>query len=701
MRIEAAGVAFVAVTFCAGCAPDKTLGPNGEHVTISATTATLYGNPGSEVTVEFVTTRQGTAVPMPGTPVQWQITQGFGAQLINAAPATDSKGVASARLVLGPMTGSYVVTATLTGGNKGTALARALLTPRITSIEPASANAGDLIMLYGSDFSDRSDENKVMIGGINAQILTAEPSVMRVVVPACATSGALTVQAQTGTLRSELATVQVSGSQAARVQIAVGQVKTMSEPSALACVRLANADYLVVVQNTAPKADSLLSLQVLGLADVTSAPTNATVTSTHRPTFDVQSQFEANMRAYERSAPRVSPNALQVMPRSVPLQVGDMRKFNAGWWYGDPVDVNATLRTISQRALIYVDATAADLFTDADLAKYADIFDKTIYPTDTGLWGAPSDIDGNGRVILLFSPEVNRATPADAPGVIAGFSTYCDLDNCSGSNQGEILYVMVPDPTGKWGKTVSNDFVAHNVPPLMAHEFTHVIHFHQRRTLVNRDEDIWLAEAMAHLSEDLNADVVERAGDMDMAAAFRRANYLRAALYLADPAATPVVWSSALGTLEARGASWLLLKYIVNRYGTNLLRNIAHTTLNGTVNLTTVTGASWTSLMNDWSVALYADHAPELANVGIDKNYTYAGSDLRSAIAGVMKDKMYPLQPAAGGSGDLRIGSLLSSGALQFIRVSAGDATNLVVTGGTGTRFPAASTIQVSIMRLK
>jgi hypothetical protein len=236
----------------------------------------------------------------------------------------------------------------------------------------------------------------------------------------------------------------------------------------------------------------------------------------------------------------------------------------------------------------------------------------------------------------------------------------------------------------------------------MAHEFTHVIHFNQRRALgIKKDEDIWLAEAMAHEAEDLNADVIEAGGDRDMAAAFRKANYLRSGLYLQDPAATPVVWSNALGTLEARGASWLLLKYMVNRYGTNMLRQIARTTLNGTLNLTTVTGTTWTSLMNDWSVALYADHAPELENVHIDPHYTFVGSDLRAGIAGVMKDLTYPLQPTAGGSGDLRIGSLLSSGALQFIRVSAGDATNLVVTGGTGTRFPAASPVQVSIMRLK
>lgn len=145
--------------------------------------------------------------------------------------------------------------------------------------------------------------------------------------------------------------MQVSGSQAARLQLAVGQVRTLSEPSSLACVRLSNAEYLVVVQNTAPRADSLLSLQVLGLTDVITVPGSATVASArHHQTFDVQSQFQAKLRAYEKIAPRMGP-LLKALPRSAPLQVGDVRKFNAGGWFRDNVEVTAQLRVISQRAL--------------------------------------------------------------------------------------------------------------------------------------------------------------------------------------------------------------------------------------------------------------------------------------------------------------------------------------------------------------
>jgi hypothetical protein len=108
--------------------------------------------------------------------------------------------------------------------------------------------------------------------------------------------------------------------------------------------------------------------------------------------------------------------------------------------------------------------------------------------------------------------------------------------------------------------------------------------------------------------------------------------------------------------------------------------------------------------MNDWSLALYADHAPELSTMKLDSRYTFGGLDLRAAIASVSSSSTFPLNPySAPPASDLRIGSSLSSGALQFIKVNAASTsgTNLIVTGLTGVRFPAASSVQVGIMRLR
>src|SRR5437879_907409 len=104
MRLDAACVALLA-TLVVACAPEKTLGPNGEHITIvPATTETLFGNPGAELgrRIVFYTRDIQTGIPVPNTSVQWQIVEGKGAQLLDAATSSDANGMVSARLIFGP-----------------------------------------------------------------------------------------------------------------------------------------------------------------------------------------------------------------------------------------------------------------------------------------------------------------------------------------------------------------------------------------------------------------------------------------------------------------------------------------------------------------------------------------------------------------------------------------------------------------------
>ena len=59
---------------------------------------------------------------------------------------------------------------------------------------------------------------------------------------------------------------------------------------------------------------------------------------------------------------------------------------------------------------------------------------------------------------ILYTPEVNRATPAGAAGFVAGFfwpgdlvkkTEYAQLNiQCPQTNEQEIFYMLVPDPSG-------------------------------------------------------------------------------------------------------------------------------------------------------------------------------------------------------------------------------------------------------------
>ncbi|MBV9108648.1 MAG: Ig-like domain-containing protein, partial [Gemmatimonadetes bacterium] len=46
-------------------------------------------------------------------------------------------------------------------------------------------------------------------------------------------------------------------------------------------------------------------------------------------------------------------------------------------------------------------------FTTAEYQAIADRFDSQVWPTDTNAFGTPSDIDQNGKVIVLFTRAVN------------------------------------------------------------------------------------------------------------------------------------------------------------------------------------------------------------------------------------------------------------------------------------------------------
>ena len=96
---------------------------------------------------------------------------------------------------------------------------------------------------------------------------------------------------------------------------------------------------------------------------------------------------------------------------------------------------------------------------------------------DRAAFGAVTDIDNNGHVILFFTRAVNEATASGASSVVLGFFYQRDLfpktaspGPCVGSNVGELFYLLGPDPNGVVNnnkrsaaqvQTLTNGTVAH------------------------------------------------------------------------------------------------------------------------------------------------------------------------------------------------------------------------------------------------
>src|SRR5690606_12134009 len=146
---------------------------------------------------------------------------------------------------------------------------------------------------------------------------------------------------------------------------------------------------------------------------------------------------------------------------------------------------------------------------------------------------------------------------------------------------------------------------------------------------------------------------------------FFGSNLARARLYLADPGGASLINDEPPGSLEERGAQWLFIKYIMGHYGgTDLLGQLTQTTLSGVANVTSATGRSWSALLADWSVALWADDAPELQGLTLDPRFTFPELNLREEYA--QRNQPFPLGPVSIGMHDFIAHDTLPASSMDY-----------------------------------
>ena len=172
---------------------------------------------------------------------------------------------------------------------------------------------------------------------------------------------------------------------------------------------------------------------------------------------------------------------------------------------------------VTKSAIVVADTSSpAGGFTDADYLSFATTFDTLIFPLDTANFGAPFDMDSNGRIVMFFTPAVNKLTPKGAKYFIGGFFFSRDLFPitktaqvpfaCAGSNEGEMFYLPVVDPS----KTINEQFavkatVQTQTVGTLIHEFQHLINASRRIYITDATdfEDVWLNEGLSHTAEEL------------------------------------------------------------------------------------------------------------------------------------------------------------------------------------------------------
>ena len=308
-----------------------------------------------------------------------------------------------------------------------------------------------------------------------------------------------------------------------------------------------------------------------------------------------------------------------------------------------PINVGARVAAVSNLAIVVADTgNPAGGFTDAEYASFAATFDTLISPIDVKNFGAPSDVDLNGKTIIFFTKEVNKLTPRGSGGVVGGFFFERDLfptsdtqflQACAASNFAEMYYSLVPDPNGQFSDVRSKQSVLNLTPGTLVHEFQHLINAGRRLYATNADafEDVWLNEGLSHAAEELlyyhvagltprqnitTAIIGSSPAQVNAFNNYQGDNTGRYEIFLGKPNQTSVYAGN--DSLETRGATWNLLRYLVDHTtgpDSVSFQALDNTALTGQQNIAHVFGTNYLTQIRDWATSVFADDLPGQTDV--------------------------------------------------------------------------------------
>jgi hypothetical protein len=295
--------------------------------------------------------------------------------------------------------------------------------------------------------------------------------------------------------------------------------------------------------------------------------------------------------------------------------------------------VTATLAYVGASVLLYIDTQApANGFTGAQLTSYGQYFDQVLYPIDTAAFGPPTDVDQNGHIIMLMSPVVNADTPLsqcqNGGGYVAGFFDGEDFDGPSdvNSNQGEIFYSIVPDPTGLYSCAHTVADVQFDVPATFLHELQHLISFSQHVIVHGGNSEVGSEdEGMSIVAEELGSLYYENkcpppACRTSPTQIFPDSSQGFVADFMYDGYQYALLPDTASVTLHCdcddgfswRGGDWLLMRWLGDQFGAGIWKKLDQGLTTGVANIVSATGQSFSSLFANFGLALYTDSLPGL-----------------------------------------------------------------------------------------
>ncbi len=241
------------------------------------------------------------------------------------------------------------------------------------------------------------------------------------------------------------------------------------------------------------------------------------------------------------------------------------------------------------------------------------VLEDEVLPRVESDHGHLRDVDGDGRFAVVLSPWLSRLQGGRVSigGMVRSSDFQLDIAAPLG-NRCDMLLLNSQLPSGS------------ALLDLLSHEVTHAACISQRLLTSRRsfvDEQDWLSEALAHLSEPgwSNLD-------------------FRISTFLDDPSRYPLVvpdyyraglWRNS----GCRGATFLFHRWCVEQHGSELRGRLAKSSEQGTRNLEQATSRRFEDLFREWSIALTDDDTRRDSPIDL---YSRVG---RQGLAGIRRNR--------------------------------------------------------------
>ncbi len=607
----------------------------------------------------LVTDQHGNGVP--AAAVNYAVLTG-GGSILPAATQTDTDGVAKVQWTLGATLGTQtaeadvpVLSTTLPFSAEGTDLS-------VTGVTPDTLVEGQPALIMGTGFETVTSNITVTVDGAVAQVTGATTTTIDFVVPRTQCFPARDVEVIVTTVSGGTAPAQAKPVKAGDfVNMQVGDMTLLQDPTEY-CIHFdeqpVSESYLLGVQSTATAGAALTGVRVVGQAQ-TPGPAFAAGISTdvarpvqrfapvqldergerwirHREAEAewLQAEWEYGRLLQESGVAAASASSAPSIDSTV--TEGQSVSFKVPTLTGGCTDftrVTATVKAVGTRGIWLNDNANSPLgFDDADFQALSDALDNFIFDVDTAYFGAPTDLDRNGRIVVLITQQLNE----DAPNVL-GFVTSRDLFSevqCGASNGAEVFYGRAPDTGYPRTQALADG------PALIAHEFTHIIQF-GRRLIVNQDPPMtaFMSEGQATLAEEVvghaalsnstgrnyGAGIALDLGDTDpnnwYEFPFNDLSFYFGRVFSGSPifeAPHACSWltvnpAPCLGRPLWYGVTWSLLRWVNDHFGPAfggeeaIQQALVNNDISGLENIEDVIGEQIETFLAQWAASLYLD----------------------------------------------------------------------------------------------